>query len=146
MTADMLMGLMAEETEFKVVFDTKEDDIFAVIEELAKLAGNYGVDIYNRFIIQFYDKEDYDGLADMPFEELWFTNYKAKYDTYTIQKCFGADERVTTIVMNQTDWLKKASFGMVSGKQIAVHTINDLSLAQFYAERGVDFIYCDYIL
>ncbi len=146
MTADMLMQLMAEETGFKVVFDTKEDDIFSVIAALDETAANYGVDIYSRFIIQFYDKADYDGLADMPFEELWFTNYRAKYDTLTIERYFGDDDRVTTIVMNETDWMIKASFARVSGKQIAVHTINDLSLAEFYAARGVDFIYCDYII
>ena len=29
-------------------------------------------------------------------------------------------------------------------KKIAVHTVNGAARARFFAERGVDFIYCDY--
>lgn len=146
LTAETLMQIMSEYPGFKVVFDTKESDMFSVLDELEKVAAAAGINCYERFIVQFYSYSDYIRLKDTPFSELWFTNYKANYTGLTLQRCFGGEDRVTTIVMSQFNWMFKNTFYMVRGKQIAVHTVNDLSAARFYTERGADVIFCDYWL
>ena len=144
MTADELVFLMSEDEDFRVVFDTKETDMFSVLSVLQTACESAGVDFYGRFIVQFYSYEDYLELREYPFEEIWFTDYKAGYTSRTIEKYFGADERVTTIVLSERNWVRKACFGRLHGKKIAVHTVDSRSLAAFYARRGVDYIFSDY--
>ena len=143
-SASQVMDLLHEFPDLRIVFDTKEENSLPVINELLRLAEAADIDLYSRMIVQLYSAEDLKALDGVPFREYWFTNYKANYSRRQIERYFGGDERVTTIVLSERNWVRKAYAGGVRGKKIAVHTVNDLRLAEFYARRGADFVYCDY--
>lgn len=143
LTLQGLLELLKQNQDFSVVFDTKEEDSIAVLSTIRKACERENIDFYSRFIVQLYSVQDYIALQNEPFTEFWFTNYKARYSTETIEKYFGGDPRITTVVLNLQDWTQKRPFGLPKGKKIAVHTVNKGSYIRFLAARGVDYIYTD---
>lgn len=144
LTLSALTALMTEYENFQVVVDTKEPDLIGVLAAIETACEETGVDFFGRFIVQLYSYEDYLMLKSYPFSEFWYTNYKSRCVSDRIDAYFGGEERVTTIVMSKYDWLLQFPFGLPQNKKIAVHTVNGAARARFFAERGVDFIYCDY--
>lgn len=144
LTLQGLVSLLKAHGDFKVIFDTKESDAVSVLRTVQSACIRENVDFYERFIVQLYSREDYLALKGEGFCEFWFTNYKACYSSEKIEKYFGDDDRVTTIVLSARDWAQKRPFNLPSGKKIAVFTVNDVNYICFLGARGVDFIYTDY--
>ncbi len=143
-TFDWLMDTLETYPNIKIVFDTKETDSKALLNDMIAEALDADFDIKNRFIIQVYSKENYEDLQSLDFAEYWFTNYKAYYMPYQVNEYFGDKENVTTIVLYTTFWRLFTSFNYQTEKKVAVHTVNDPAEISFYTARGVDYIYTDF--
>lgn len=143
MTAKELMSVM-NRMGFSVIVDTKEESIFPVLRELRRCAESEGIDFFGRFSVQFYSERDYSVLKAYPFEELWFTNYKANYRYSQILERFGEDGSFTTVVLSKSQWITcPFAWTFAENMKIAVHTVNDKGLAALYGNCGVDYIFSD---
>lgn len=142
-TFDNLIEVLKANPEVKIIFDTKEEDSLALINQMIEEASVASFDIKSRFIIQVYSLEDYETLNALDFDEYWFTNYKAYYSPNKINQYFGDKENVTTIVLYHLFWTTFRAINFETDKKVAVHTINDEYFIDFMAERGVDYVYTD---
>lgn len=139
---DTLCDLLAEYSDIKVVFDSKEQSTTAILEKMIE-TNNNRIDILDRFIIQVYSKENYNNLQTYNFEEYWFTNYKANYTPSQINAYFGDKQNLTTIVLNIITWKTFKFMVFKTNKYVAVHTVNSNSCINFLKSHGVDYIYTD---
>ncbi len=88
-TYDWLIEELKMFPDIKVVFDSKEDDSIAILEDMVETAHQKDFAIESRMIVQVYSIENYNEIKNNPalnFTTFWFTNYKAKYTNFQIQE------------------------------------------------------------
>lgn len=140
-----LAEIMAEHPNVKIIFDTKEDDSEKMLKKMLEIAESKSVDLKNRMIVQVYSQKNYLTVSKLGFVEYWFTNYKAKYLPSQIIRYFDSYDDVTTIVMSTYNWKLYRSLNFNPNKKIAVYSANTQADIKFLQNRGVDYIYRDYI-
>lgn len=145
LTFDYVLQKFKENKNFKVVFDTKEAYPNFILEKMLKKAGEHGIDLKKRMIVQVYSKESYIDLCSMNFDEYWFTNYKARYTPKKLKQYFENAKNVTTIILYAEDWEYFKMLSFKTNKKVAVHTINDPHMIDYMFNHGVDYIYTDLI-
>lgn len=145
LTFNNLIQILKENPDVKIVFDTKEENYTKLVSLMLEKSESESFDLKKQMIIQVYSYANYLEMLDFNFDEYWFTNYKAIYTPNQIKKYFSNCEKVTTIVLYDFYWKLFRSVNFSINKKIAVHTVNDKSLINFMQNRGVDYIYCDYI-
>lgn len=145
LTFSKLIQILKENPDVKIVFDTKEENYIDLVSRMFEESENANFNLKRQMIIQVYSYENYLEMLEFNFDEYWFTNYKAKYTPNQIKKYFSSCEKVTTIVLYEYYWKVFRSVIFSTNKKIAVHTVNDKALINFMQNRGVDYIYCDYI-
>lgn len=147
MPFERLAGIMRNYPNGRVVFDTKEKRSIEILSVMRSVAESEGLDIFSRFIIQVYSVEDYYEIKENfpKFKEYWFTNYKASYPFPKMLKLFEDKEDVTTFVICKESWCCYALCMLKTDKKIAVHTENSAANSRFYCQRGVTYVYADYV-
>ena len=145
-TIDYLLNKLSENSQIKIVFDTKEADTKTVLEKIIDEANIRNINILNRFIVQVYNIENYYELQHLEFEEYWFTNYKVGYSPEKIIELFEEKNNITTYVMDLLMWQKFYNSGVQTNKKVAVHTINSKAKMISLARQGVDIIFSDFYL
>lgn len=145
LTLKKLIEILKENPSVKIVFDTKEENGIELLLKMLEISENENFDLKNRMIIQVYSYEDYIEANKLNFEEYWFTNYKVQYMPNKILEYFSECENVTTIVLYDHCWKIFQSLNFCTDKKLAVHTVNDKTYINFLKNRGIDYIYCDYV-
>lgn len=144
-TFDWLLNELSNFPNVKIIFDTKENDLINIIDDMVKIAKEKNFDIFSRFIIQIYSVENYYSLKEKyDFETYWFTNYKAHYPLYKIKEYFEDKDDVETIVLSFFNWLNFNQINFHMNKKIAVHTIDNENIIHYLANHGVEYIYINY--
>lgn len=148
MTFEWLVQQLKNYENIRIIFDSKENDTFKLLEDMVTIANENGLDLSSRMIIQVYSIENYNEIKNNPnfnFETFWFTNYKANYSNIQIEDYFNDKKDVETIVMSCQCWWVYHQTGYEFDKKIAVHTVNGDFAINFLADRGVDLIYVDFM-
>ena len=144
MTFEWLLGQLKVYQDVMIIFDTKENNSFDILQDMVQIAEENGFDIYSRFIVQVYSLENYHDMKEnFDFDRYWYTNYKKEYSPLEIKKNFANCEDIDTIVLWTSDWWVVNQIGIDLGKDIAVHTVHSKSAVNFLATHGVDYIYVD---
>lgn len=144
MTYEWLLEQLELFPNVTIIFDTKESDSIAILQEMVQIANDNDFDIYHRFIIQVYSLENYlEVKSYFNFERYWYTNYKTQYSPMQIKNIFADYDDVDTIVLWTFDWWVVNQIGIDLGKNIAVHTVHTNLAVNFLATHGVDYIYVD---
>ena len=136
---------MRHHRDLFVVTDVKDDNLaFA-----AYLAENYP-DLRERFIIQIYQKEEYEPIRELGFENVIFTLYRMSWEEiidFEGLKQFAEETGILAYTFDHT--LLEMEFyplGMkTTGVPLLVHTVNEPELKQRYYEMGITGIYTDYM-
>lgn len=145
LTFGNLIEILKQNSDVKIIFDTKEKNDIEIISKMLEISATESFDLKSRMIIQVYSYEDYLQMNELNFDEYWFTNYKATYSPNQIIDYFSKIDNVTTIVLYDHSWKIYHSLNFCINKKIAVHTINNKLFIKFLQNRGVDYIYCDYL-
>ena len=144
-TFEWLIEKLNRYPNVKIIFDSKEKDIFLLLDIMVDMAKESNFDIFSRFIIQFYSVDDYFKLKEnYDFNTYWFTNYKAQYSIIQIKSYFEDKQDIETIVLNYNVWQAFDKLLVSVDKKIAVHTINEVKTIRNLANHGVDYIFTDY--
>lgn len=145
-TFDYLLDKLIEYPDVKIIFDTKDNsNLNELIEKMCADSEARNFDIKNRFIIQVYSLSNYEDLQSFGFEEYWFTNYKVNYSMYQINYYFNDKANITCYVLAINNYLNFSQQGFGTEKDIAVHTVNDLSTIDELKNKGVEYIFIDYL-
>ena len=138
MDLDDLIYLMETNPNFKVITDTKDDNI-----ELLTYISNVYPDYINRFIPQIFEMENYDQVKAMGYENIIYSLYKIyKTDWQVVvfaksHKLFGitfAESRANTYIASELNKLGIRSY---------VHTINEFQRVKVLRDLGIFGFYTD---
>lgn len=138
MALDDLIYMFERNPNFKVITDTKDDNM-AFLSYISRRYPNY----LDRFIPQIYDMDNYVKVKELGFEDIIYSLYKIyKTDWEVIQfarnhELFGvtmAESRVNQAFCNSLSQYNTRTY---------VHTVNDEDLMQFYKEKGITGFYTD---
>ena len=148
MTAEELIGYMAQYEDLYIVIDTKEENPAAVIEDLVKLS-SFDPRITERFIIQLYDentKEQFQKIYPFKQENFLFTTYKygAEYTNRLMKNCY--EEDIAVIAITYGLWEQK-TIEMFRDKGFIIYeyTVNRPNQARDSLEKGISGFYTDYL-
>lgn len=145
MSLDDLISFMKKNNDAIIVTDIKDDCV-----EGAKLLSEYCLDLKNRFYIQIYNKEEYESVSNIGFENIILTVYKMDWEEKQNAEelvAFAQEHKLLGItfpdvminlVPNYVETLKKANIPLF------VHTVNDLETQKKIFELGITGIYTDY--
>lgn len=105
LTSERLFDLMEKYPDAKFIIDTKESDPFLIYEKLIKDAVEYGIDLKDK-IIPFVSSNDMlDKLENIyKFDEMMFTNYKARLNTDELLSIIKGNERIKFLHIFPTDF------------------------------------------
>ena len=143
-TFDWLIDQLKCYQDVTIIFDTKEEDSFALLKDMMDYSLKKNFDISTRFIIQVYSLENYLKISEnLNFKRFWFTNYKSCYSPLKIKSIFSKFKNIETIVLHYSDWWVLYQTGINLGKKIAVHTLPNQLYSDFPKKRSVDYIFID---
>lgn len=121
MTSERLFGLIQKYPDAKFIIDTKEKEPFLIYKKLIEDANSFGVDIKHNIIPFVSSKEMLNNLEEIyDFDELMFTNYKAKLDT---------EELLDIVKQNQK--IKYLHIFPIDFSRIEVNEFNKLGIRVF---------------
>ena len=138
MDLDDLIYLMETNPNFKVITDTKDDNI-----ELLTYISNVYPDYINRFIPQIFDMDNYDQVKSLGYNHIIYSLYKIyKTDWQVVEfakshKLFGvtfAESRANTYIASELNKLGIRSY---------VHTINEFQRVKILRDLGIFGFYTD---
>lgn len=144
MSLDTLAAFMEEHPDLCIITDVKDRNVDA-----AKLIAERYPALRDRFIVQIYNRDEYEPVRALGFENIIFTLYmldwKGKTDTKALAEfarehdlfayTFGAS---LTEQRHYVDNMKK------TGVPLLVHTVNGDATRQSYLDMGVAGVYTDY--
>lgn len=149
MTYDWLLEQLQIYPNVRIIFDTKEKNSIALLEEMTYLAQQKNIDISSRFIIQVYSEKNYYTIkanSSLYFQIFWYTNYKSMYNYARLKQFVESKNDIESVVFHYADWWAYWQSGYTINKKIAVHTIQYASSVRFLSKRGVNFIFADHVL
>ena len=148
LTAEDLIGYMAEYEDLYIIIDTKEENYVAVIEDLVKLSA-FDTSITERFVIQLYEEQVKGKLQQIyPFEDdnFLFTTYKygTEFENKIMNICY--EENIAVIVIPYDMW-EKETIDKFREKDFIIyeHTVNRPNQAKVSLEKGISSFYTDYL-
>lgn len=145
-TMEFLMQELKNNPQIYIIFDTKEANTEALLEDLTILLTQNEID-FNRFIIQVYSPENYNSIKqndDIKFERFWYTNYKLHLKSFEVLKYFEDCADVECYVLYINDWWVFTEFDFNTSKSIAVHTIHNRGFCDFITSKNVDYVFIDW--
>lgn len=140
---ESLAEFMREHPDLYIVTDVKDDGIAA-----AGLIAECCPDLMDRFIIQIYQDNEYDEIAELGFRHILYTLYNLppadKRDTKSLTE-FAAEHPLLGYtypkelrrVWRYTKRMKEI------GVMLFVHTVNDLKEIDACYSEGIDAVYTD---
>ena len=136
---------MRENPEVVIITDIKERNT----EGAAYIAKN-APDLTDRFIIQIYDKSEYNEIRSYGFDNVIYTlyalNWNEKNDFETIGE-FARNNRLVGITFDHTLCsVQGYTENMLKiGVPIFVHTVNERDMIDGYFGEGISGVYTDNI-
>jgi len=148
MTAETLIGYMAQYEDMYLVIDTKETDSVSVVRDLLAMCGE-NTAIADRFVIQLYDKGIKEQMMQLhPFgnDNFLFTAYKFGPGKFAdiMQLCYDEQIQVVTVAGGKWD-ANTIGYFRDKGFLVFNHTLNRLDYANIAAEQGVYGFYTDFL-
>ena len=149
MTAEDLIGYMAEYKDLYIIIDTKEENYTAVIEDLVRLS-SFDTAITDRFVIQLYEDGAKAKMQEIyPFEDdnFLFTTYKygTEFENKLMNICY--EENIAVIVIPYGMWSEE-TIAKFREKDFIIyeHTVNRPNQANASLEKGISSFYTDYLV
>lgn len=103
-TSERLFELMQNYPDAKFIIDTKEDDPFLIYEKLIKDANAYGINLKESVIPFASSKNMLEKIeAAYDFDEIMFTNYKAKLNTKHLLEIVKGNKKIKYLHIFPTD-------------------------------------------
>ena len=103
-TSERLFELMQNYPDAKFIIDTKEDDPFLIYEKLIKDANAYGINLKESVIPFASSKNMLEKIeAAYDFDEIMFTNYKAKLNTKHLLEIVKGNKKINYLHIFPTD-------------------------------------------
>lgn len=142
MTAEDVVKVMRAVPDLTIVTDIK-DDFFPAVEALAELAP----DLRDRFVIQIYEKGQYDPVREMGFDNVIFTLYRLTWNEKTDWRDLGKFARENPLFGYTFSYELCEVAGFVegmkkSGVPLYIHTVNGEEKNDYY-DMGITGIYTD---
>ena len=104
-TSQRLFELIQKYPDAKFIIDTKESDPYLIYEKLIDDANSFGVDLSGSILPFVSSKNMLERLeAAYDFEEIMFTNYKAKLNTNELLKIVEAHDKINYLHIFPTDF------------------------------------------
>lgn len=142
-----LANYLDEHQDLRIVTDIKERNLDA-----AKLIAEKYPHLRNQFIIQIYQKDEYEPIRSLGFENIIFTLYRLEWsektDAITLAN-FASTHALLGITFPAllAEYIEINSF-IAELKQaeipIFVHTVNGIATQANFYDMGVDGVYTDY--
>lgn len=129
-----------------IVLDIK-DELIPALEKIAETCP----DLKNRFIVQIYDKSQYDDVRELGFEYVVFTLYRLGWAEKTDWKKLGRFAKNHPLIgYTFSHELCEEAVGYLDGMltigvPLYVHTVNGEEAQQRYFDMGISGIYTDEI-
>ncbi|MBQ8371135.1 MAG: hypothetical protein IJ497_00830 [Clostridia bacterium] len=127
-----------------IVLDIK-DELLPALEKIADTCP----DLKNRFIVQIYDKSEYDGVRSLGFEYVVFTLYRLGWAEKTDWKKLGRFAKNHPLIgYTFSHELCQDAVGYLDGMltidvPLYVHTVDGEEAQQYYFDLGITGIYTD---
>lgn len=136
---DGVISLFDTYPTLHIITDTKYDNI----KMLTYIAENYP-DYIKRFIPQIYTFDEYYKVANLGYENIIFTSYKAYIDNKTLLEFAKGKElfAITIPYERAQDGLAKGIYEK-TGIPVYAHTVNDVEIYKGIKEKGIYGIYTD---
>ena len=144
MTVDMLADFMREHPDLYIITDAQGDNL----DICRKLAGAYP-DLKDRFIIQIYHEDEYDGIRGMGFQYVIYTLYRsedAERNLWQVGRFAQSHELVGITAQRELfDSLKNRLAMACCGTPYMFHTVDDVHvLEEMLRKPYVCAVYTDF--
>lgn len=150
LTAEGLLNLLLTYDDAYIVTDTKDTDMEIVAEQfrqLVRLIEEIGDEtLYDRVIVQVYNKEMYDVLSELyPFTHWIFTLYQIYQPDLEDIGAFCQENGIPVVTMpHESASLEKSEMLHGYGLKVYTHTVNLGKELIDGLEKGVDGFYSDF--
>jgi len=138
-----LVDFLNEHEDVYIVTDIKDNNISG-----AAAIAEYCPELKNRFIVQIYDKSEYDAVRELGFEYIIFTLYRLDWHSKTDTKALAEFAKSHPLIGYTFSYELCSVDGYVEGMKKAkiplfIHTINGADEQQKYFDMGITGIYTD---
>ena len=145
MTAQDLIGIMKQNPQMYLITDTKEDDLVAVIRDLAEIA-ELDPAVLDRFIIQVYFGSEKESILEIyPFQDSQFLLTTYKLGQWPLQLGDICSKYNINVIAFAHWSLSDADCALLRehGYTLYEFTVNRADHAKIALERGISGFYTD---
>lgn len=144
-TLEVLVQWMKKHPKAVIVTDVKENN-----SDFARYVSDNYPQMKNRFVIQIYNRDEYQVMAESGFERIIYTLYREhpekRYDTELLESFVGDSEKL--IALTYAGYQENAEdISAVCNLDVPVyiHTINDPEDQSYWRELGAFGFYSDFV-
>ncbi len=138
-----VVDFLREHPDTYIVTDIKDDNLAGV-----KAIAEYCPDLKDRFLIQIYQAEEYDGVRELGFSHVIYTLYRLDWNGKTDWRSLGAFAESHPLLAFTFSYELCTVDGYVEGMlstgvPLCIHTVNGKPEQQIYYDMGITGIYTD---
>lgn len=142
---DDVVRFMRENPEIVIITDIKDRNV-----DGASYIAKKAPDLLDRFVIQIYDKDEYDEVRELGFDNIIYTLYALNWNEKNDFASIGEFARSNSLVGITFDHTLCSVQGYTEnmlkiGVPIFVHTVNERDMINGYFSQGISGVYTDNI-